>query len=48
MEERRGRDKSRNMNRGLMGRDNGVGIDCGGQGRVLGGENGGTIVTEQQ
>ena len=28
MGERRGRGKSRNMNRGLMGRDNGVGIDC--------------------
>ena len=40
MGERRGRGKSRNMNRGLMGTDNSVGIDCGssggGQGRATG------------
>ena len=31
MEERRGRVKSRNMCKGPMGMDNGVGIDCGGR-----------------
>ena len=50
MGERRGRGKQRNMNRGLMGTDNG-GIDCGSRGYGVGesnGEKGGTTVTEQQ
>ena len=44
--------KSKNMNRGLMGTDNGVGADCGsrsaeGQGRGEQWEKGGTTVIEQ-
>ena len=53
--ERRGRGKSRNMNRGLMGTDNSVGIDCGssggraGESNWVGGVVGiGTTVTEKQ
>ena len=47
--ERRGRGKLRNINRGITGTNNRVGIDCWsseGQGRSKE-EKGGTIVTEQ-
>ena len=50
MEERRGRGKSRNRYRELMGMDKG-GIDCGNGGEGIGtskGEKGETTVTEQQ
>ena len=50
--ERRGKGKSRNINRGLTSRDNGVGIDCGnGLGHRAGESNeekGRTTVTQQQ
>ena len=50
--ERRGRGKSSNMNRGFMGTDNGVGIDCGswrgGRAGESNMEKGGTTVTEQK
>ena len=49
MGENRGRVKSRNMNRGLMDKDNG-GIDCGSGGEGAGeskGEKGRTTVIEQ-
>ena len=49
---KRGRGKSRNMNRGLMGMDNGVGINCGSRwgswAAESSGEKVGTTVTEQQ
>ena len=48
---RRGRGKSMNMNRRLMGMDSGVGIDwdqVGGRSGENNGERGGTTVTEQQ
>ena len=53
MGERRGRGKSRNKNRRLMGMDNRVGIHCGSRDEGLGraeesnGEKGGTTVIEQ-
>ena len=49
MGKRRGSGKSRNMKRGLMGTDNGMGTDCRSSGAGDRGEQwgkGGTIVTE--
>ena len=51
MGERRGRGKTRNMNRRLMGTDNRVGIDCegkeGGAGETKGAKSGATVIEQQ-